>query len=524
MLLDNNSNQIKKTKLLSGQSLTSIPPMASAISKRIARFRQDYIKQVDAAKTFFCEYQEQLNTRAKFKKSIQAYQDQIDLIENYRKEKGKYPKIKDQPSTERYLTRLYRLQDNAKKESREFERKLIALQSERYQRLDHLVDQILDLLDGQKIFSQFLGTIALSVPSPEEKVRHVRNEKNKPIFITALAIALFEEVRTKLDASNIHPYLTKKMGQIFHDSHQYNLMIDKSEENDKQHIMPLEVKIAYREEILKPLAKACLLQSIGSHSPEVDELFGRDRYRMLSQDERAELLRLNFEKTTDFIKIGIGIPATRFDTREERAEFIQQEAEKIQFILDIQKRLSQTQDNLGDLLRIPMVYTSIILSTKPEFDYNQIYTAYDTLAQGAENNVYHPDYTQVFNQMVGRFPLGSGIYFIQQETGQIEKSIVSSLYPQSPNEPICKQITRRQLIFLSQTEVVISQSSNLYFDTSRSFSHYSDSYFQTKFANGYVWNASELWEVQIPAVNFWKKDGTIKYNGQYEPHDDEYDI
>ncbi|MCU4677594.1 hypothetical protein N7931_18405 [Catenovulum sp. 2E275] len=519
MLLEHHINQLKKAQLLSGKSLSTIPPMASAISKRIAKFRQDYSKQVGMAKTFFAEYQEQLTAKAKYKKAIKAYQEQIDLIENYRKEKGKYPKIKNQPSTERYLRKLYHFYDKALNDFRAFERKILVLQAERYQNLDHLVDQILDLLDGQRIFSQFLGTIALSVPSPEEKVRHVRNEKNKPIFITALAIALFEEIRTKHNAEQIHPYLAKKLQEIFPPENPFNLMVDKHEEEQKPNVMPIEIKIAYREEILKPLAKACLLQSIGTYSPEVEALFGNDRYRMLSPDERESLLKLNREKTADFIKIGIGIPATRFDTKEARAEFIQTEAEKVQFILDIQSKLSQIQDPLGDLLRIPMVYTSIILSTKPEFDYKQIYTAFDTLEQGAQDNIYHPEYIHLFNCMVGRFPLGSGIYFIQQETGEIERGIVSSLYPQNPDEPICKQITRRQLQFLCQTEVVISSPSNLYFEISRANCHYESDYFKTRFPNGFIWNASELWEVQVPAVNFWKKDGTIKYNELFKPLD-----
>lgn len=520
MLLKSNSTHYKKPQLLAGKSLSTIPPMASAISKRISKFRQDYVKQVEDAKSFFTYYQAQLENKAKFKKAIDAYQAQIDVIENYQKEKGKLPKIKDQPSTAKYLNRLYRLQDKAINDKKALEKTISSQQAERYQNLDHLVDQMLDLLDGKRIFSQFLGTIALSVPSPDEKVRHVRNQKNKPIYITALSIALFEEVRTRLDATQIHPYLAKKLAEIFPEKSAYNLMIDKSDEADSKQLMPTEIKIAYREYVLKPLAKATLLQSIGNHCPEVDELLGEDKYRMLSPDDRTQLLKITLEKTIDYIKLGIGIPATRFDTKQERTEFIHAEAEQIQFILDVQKRLNQTQDSLGDLLRIPMVYTSMILSTKPEFDYQQIYNAFDTLTQGAQDQQYHPEYTYLFNKMVGRFPVGSGVYFIQQDSGEIERAIVSSLYPDNPDEPVCKQITRRQLQFLSQMEVTVSRSSNLFFETSRANSHYDEEYYLNRYKNGFVWNASELWEVQVPAVNFWKKDGTHRYNNKHIPLDE----
>jgi hypothetical protein len=127
-----------------------------------------------------------------------------------------------------------------------------------------------------------------------------------------------------------------------------------------------------------------------------------------------------------------------------------------------------------------------------------------------KNGEYNPNFCALFLRMVGRFPIGSGIYFISKETGMIEKGIVSSLFPQNPESPFVKQITRNQLQSLSQTEVIVCKDSNIYFQFVRENSEFDESYFDTRYNAPYVWNANEVWEVQIPALVFWKKDGTLK--------------
>ncbi|MER2492528.1 hypothetical protein [Catenovulum sediminis] len=502
------------------ERLSKIPSMASAISKKIAKFRQDYNKLVDDAKVFFTEYQNQQAKIAQLNKLKQAYKQQIDVIENYRQKHGKLPRIKNQDSTENYLIKLCTLHKKTGNELKDLELTIRNANSLRYEMLDHLVDQMLDLLNGRKIFSQFLGTIALSAPSPDDKVRHIQNEKNKPIFITALTIAFFEALRRQNKIS--HPYVKVKLHEIFADGDhaKYSLMADSQTESQT---MPAGIKMHYREEILKPLAKASLLQSIGVHSPEVDTILGKDKYRVLENETRNELVKVQREKSIDYIKLGIGIVHQRFDTKEQRDKYLKFESKILSFILYIENSLSNSNDSLGDALRIPMVYTSIILSTKPEFDYQQIYQAYDILQNGAHAQAYRSDYVAIFLQMVGRFPLGSGIYFVQHETGEIERAIVSSLYPSNVDEPICKQVTRRQLQFISQAEIIVSQESNLFFAKSREISHYTENYLRTKLPNGYIWNAAELWEVQIPALNFWKKDGSVKYNAFYQSLGDKHD-
>lgn len=517
MLIDSKSKKAKP--VWAEEKLSQIPTMVSEISRKISEFRQRYRDLVKEAEHFFEEYPRDYKRLTILKHKVKTYQDQIEYIEGFRKEKGKYPTIKGQPSAQRYMGRLVAQQTNSDKELKVLEDRLKSERNKRYEQLDHLTDYMLNLLNGERIFSQFLGTIALSTPSPKEKVRHIRNERYKPIYITALAIALFEEVRQKHTFDN--KYLNAELAKIFPKGKNFSLMADKVTESDSDETlpspMPAEMKMAYRERVLKPIAKAALLQSIGMHSPEATQIFGNDRYRKLNLTERNKLLEIIDRKTIDYLKLGIGIPTIPFNSAEEKMAYVEQEKRQLSFILQILASLKSSKHELGDLIRIPMTYASFLLSTKEDFDYQQIYQAYDVLAKGRDDDIYREVYVTAFMNMVGRFPLGSGLYVIQQDSGEIERAIVSSLYPNDPEEPICKIITSRQIQFLSQAEFIISKQSNIFFSDSRRSSHYDMDFFHLRFRNEYTWNATDVWENQVPAIEFWKRDDQRRYNGVYNP-------
>lgn len=517
-MLQNSKSRFSAPRTVENR-FSQIPTMVSEISKKITDFRQRFRKLVDNAEVFFDEYQDQYRSLAVLKRKIDTFQEQLDRIDAYRKEKGKYPSIKGQPSTQRYIARLVAQQTKLEDEHRDLEKTVNTARNERYEALDHLTDEILDLLHGHQIFGQFLGTIALSTPSPEDKVRHIRNEKYKPIYIAALTIALFEEVRFKHTFA--YSLLNDELKTLFPTADKFSLMANKNDASNTVNLarqpMASDTKLAYRESILKPLAKAALLQSIGLHSPEAQQVLGRDRYRRLNNSERASLLSIIDKKTMDYIKLGVGIPSVRFDSREEKAAFIANEQKQLTFMIDILSGLKKTGHELGDLIRIPMTYASFLLSTKKDFDYREIYRAYDIIEESMQRKANHPTHVSCFLKMVGRFPLGSGIYFIQEESGEIERAIVSSLYPFNVEEPICKQITRRQIQFLSQSEVVVSKKSNLFYAQSREKSHYEPEFLTARYHGDFTWNAADLWESQISSLAFWKKDGVRKTNGRYNP-------
>lgn len=492
-----------KNRTYNTDKLSDIPVMASAISKKISKYKQQHQQLVEESSEFFATYVDQMRELSSLKKNIAAFEQQIDIIVNYKNEHRKLPQIKGQKSTAKYLQTLYNRSDLYTKQYKTLRETVIRKRTTRYENLDQLADSMVDLLDSRRLFSQFLGTIALSTPLPSEKVRCIRNEKFKPIYVAALVVALFEEVRKNHQFE--HPYLRENLDAIFGDG-------DEQFMGQNHARMSAQGKAQYREEVLKPIAKAALIHSIGSYSPEAEMIFAGDRYRHLDTRQRNALINSMHKKSIDYLKIGIGIPPQRFDSRTEQKAYIEYENKKLKFMLSfLDKNTSQTSE-LDDLLRIPMVYSSFIVSTKPDYDYRLIYQAYDVIERGVFDNLYNEKFAQLFLAMVGKFPVGSGIYFISKDTGTIERGIVSSLYPEHADEPYCKQITRQQIQSLSQCEVQVSRQSNIYYGDVRVDSEFEKPYYALRYNDEFTWNANELWELQIPALTFWKKDGTVRAN------------
>ncbi len=134
-----------------------------------------------------------------------------------------------------------------------------------------------------------------------------------------------------------------------------------------------------RENVLKPIAIALLLQAIGTYYIEAEALLGDYRYRLLSQQESAELNRINKEKTMEFFRYVLGLPYNRFDNISERSEFLNKEKKKLKFISELTINRDKPNFKLRELIQIPQVYASFMLSTKPEYDYNSIFKAYDLI-------------------------------------------------------------------------------------------------------------------------------------------------
>lgn len=483
-----------------------IPSMSSNVSQTITDYKQSHQQLVDESVEFFAAYISQMTTLAEYKRNMAAYKKQIDTIENYKKEHGKLPQIRGQKSSAKYLNSLHIKSENLYRAYKSLIKDITSKRKLRYEMLDQLADNIIDMLESRTLFSQFLGTIALSTPLPEEKIRCVRNEKFKPIYTAALVVALFDQIRSKHSFKN--PYLKKQLDTLFDQNSPEYMLHD--EENSRG--LPENIKLKYRQEVLKPITKAALIYSVGSYAPEVESIFDGDRYRLLDAEQRQALIDSTHQKSLDYLKVGIGLPLKRYSDPAKQKDFVTQETEKLRFMLMMLNSHFNGNHELDDLLRIPMVYSSFIVSTKPGSDYRLIYKAYDIIEDGIRDKIYDEPFARQFLSMVGQFPVGSGIYFISKETEHIEKAIVSSLFPEKVDTPVCKQITRNQNQSLSQFEVVITSTTNIYYQQTRDDSTFDDNYFAQRFDNDFTWNANELWEVQIPAVKFWKKRGVPKVN------------
>lgn len=73
-------------------------------------------------------------------------------MKNIKKEHGVLPQIAGQKSPEKYLHQLYMYEQNDKKAFTLLRQQMAIAQTKRYENLDHLTDNMLDLLNNQRIF------------------------------------------------------------------------------------------------------------------------------------------------------------------------------------------------------------------------------------------------------------------------------------------------------------------------------------------------------------------------------------
>ena len=233
----------------------------------------------------------------------------------------------------------------------------------------------------------------------------------------------------------------------------------------------------WKVELGRPLITAALLQDIGLQSPaSLTILKGEngdlDEFRLLEESQRKDLLKLNYHFTLKYLSDGLGIPNYIGDIKEERDRFILVHKEAQDFMLNLVKDAFVSKTGLGEIVKIPQIYVSIILSTKSDYSRLSLPKGYLLIEQLAKKNGLNKQLAQDFIDLVGYFPQGFGITFIPvndngQEKDQYEYAIVIGLNPANPAEPLCKIVTRNQKFIANGAHEVISKGQNLYFPANR---------------------------------------------------------
>ena len=361
---------------------------------------------------------------------------------------------------------LSRLQNSAdlQKELKLFEQQLRLERTERHTHLLEICLEIIDLTEAENInechrkSAQLLGTIALLSPTEGKKVAPT-NEINKPLYKAVLCLRLLD--RLCMDNKIADPYISPFLENISPTRYSEFATIDPEGYQNFIH----QVKV--------PLVMAAIIQDIGNFHPDAQWILTGesgvlDPYRVLEIEDRKQLLQINYRETVKYLVNGIGATGYVGNSKEERDSFNKNEHSKLVFIKRLLKSSINPKAGSGNLLKVPQIYASIILSTKANYNYKLLPKVFQVLNQNAERGGCSQVVVDALYKITGMFPQGFGITYIpldnegkQQET--YEYAIVNQLYPADPLQPICR-IATRQLAFISFGQnIIINNSENLYF-------------------------------------------------------------
>ncbi|MDC8829620.1 hypothetical protein [Alteromonas gilva] len=337
--------------------------------------------------------------------------------------------------------------------------------NERQARIDRLVtvaQKIISLCEAdsfdetQLLSSKFLGTLMLITRGPERNFAKL-HQRLKPLYKAVLVLRLTDKILAN-DLSD-HAYLRDVKDAL--------LRFKGNKEWQEK----------WQVEVAIPMICCALLQDIGLQSPEAESiLVGPDNdlneFRVLDDATRTQLIKINFTGTMDYLKNGLGVPGYVGNDKAERTQFIHRHTAINEFMLALMKDAYLSKKGVGEILKIPQVYTSIILSTKPDFTKKNLPKGYILIEQLAKKGAINVELAKAFVQIVGYFPLGFGVTYIPRDERGIDRdryecAIVTRLNPSHPAEPVCRPVTRNLTYISSGSDEVVKKSSNLFFPANR---------------------------------------------------------
>jgi len=399
-------------------------------------------------------------------RAIEYYEKQ-PLIEHKLSElKINIEKISAQTLTDKTKNQLVRLE----REERTFQEELRFERNERHQHLFNLSEEIIALCEGDNFAennrksAQVLGTIQLVSPTEGKKVA-LLNEQHKPLYKSILCLRLLD--RLCMDKSIAEPYIKLALADITPETYP-TFAIDSPE---AYKVFVDQVKI--------PLVMAALLQDMGNNHEESllilhGKAGGEDPHRTLPIEDRKILLQVNYKETVKYLVDGIGASMYIGNSKADRDKFNVIEHKKLLFIKHLLKSAVNPKEGIGNLLKVPQIYSSIILSTKSSYNYKVLPKVFQALNQNAERGACSQLVVDALEKITGRFPQGYGVTYIpydQDIKDRYEYAVVNQLYPQNPEQPLCRAATRNLAFMGHGQDIEIKRSSNLYFvETARNFS------------------------------------------------------
>jgi hypothetical protein len=386
---------------------------------------------------------------------------------------GKVKSLKNEMAK---LVQTDSVQSNRKllKLEREHQENLTVLsvnRNERAQHLQRICRDILELCEGESLAetkrksAELLGTMQLLLPTEGSKVA-VENERSKPLYRAVLALRLLDQICLKNFSSE--DTLAQELAAIV--AFDFNELRSESAEAFRQ----------FTDLVKIPVLMAAILQDIGHYHPNAQNIIkgvnGKlDCFRTLELEERKVLLQINYRETIKYLLNGIGVVSYLGDSVAEREAFNSEQTHTLGFVKQLLMSSVQAKLGLGNILKIPQIYTGIVLSTKNNYHYKLLPRVYQALYKHAERGLCSRQVVDALYQITGDFPQGFGVIYIPNDANHdvcYEYAIVTQLYPEKPNEPKCRIISRQLTLIGHGHDLVVKKSNNLYFvETAHEFSN-----------------------------------------------------
>ncbi|MFT5709020.1 MAG: hypothetical protein ACI9ES_003327 [Oceanospirillaceae bacterium] len=363
--------------------------------------------------------------------------------------------------------------------------------------LDKIIDILINKNNPKRHLEIVLGTILLNYPIDKLDVKFSKrikiSETLRPMYQSALVSLLMDKM-----LKDGFQFKTPYLAQWLADYNKWDI----------------EHKSTALIQLQKLFVEIIHLKEMGLHSPKSKEILSRaGQNNLLDNHNRQELHAQSKLNAKEFHHYGIGglevnadysaakeLAAQRMDVsgvdgkpyekaeikewrenqakkvaeRESKAEHLanMQHTERFAFIKDVMDPKGGKVAEIEALLKVCQVYSSFILSVKTNVDQELHIKAYNMMAQQAEAKQINGYFTEQLLLMMGRFPIGSGLYFTDlrrhnNDYGTIDKAIVIGINPVLVDEPIVRRVTTNYKYRIDSNYGTVPRVANLYFPEAR---------------------------------------------------------
>ncbi len=329
----------------------------------------------------------------------------------------------------------------------------------RYKCMSNICLNILKLAEGTNQqqtntkSAKLLATLFM-LSSTETDNRKQMHQLYKPLYKAVLALRL-------LDKMLIDKKLTNKY------------IVDRFDPKTRFSATPGKLSL-FQQDVAVPVIISAITQDIGMQHPEIQRLLkgadgSLDEFRVLDKGTRVPLLIMNHEQTQDFITHGIGTAIYEGGDPEQKIRFDKKQQNRLKFVLGLlTDAVKPSAGSIGNIIKIPQIYSSFIMSTKPDYNFRELPKVVNALVNAAKHNAVCSAAAKSFINLVGHFPLGFGVLYIKphepdEQFQNYYYGIVTQLNPIKPNAPTCRRITDQGEIAADTKNFSLLPENNLFY-------------------------------------------------------------
>ncbi len=360
-------------------------------------------------------------------------------------------------------------------------------------------------MQSQKKTEKLLGTIMLQAPTTNKKLRIKLNSESKPVYMSTMASLLIKDL-----IENGHTFESQYIQEIVSNLNIPNKQDTKITETE-ENFEVLSTKL------FSQITQGIYIHQLGLQSESSQKILKEKKgdNSEISKEQRCEFLKQSSKISLEFLIFGISAQRPKLDTKEQETEWKKKVRKELNFKSEVIKSINHANGEIGEILKVCQLYTSLMLQDKEHEQQGLENYAYKIMKSRSEQGKLNQQFCEKLLNIMGQFPIGSGLFMMNQtlpghkdkNPNLIEKAIVTKIYPKNPQEPFIKKVTRNELYYKYEEQGTLIKCENLTFNFNKlsplKQKNFKQQYSPDQEKANRFWKPNDIFNSRISEKNLW---------------------